>query len=118
VADTKQEVTNQVAAVVATAVSKPEVRADISAVPAIVAALTPLIDAIVHSTNTEPFYRSRVFWGSLISLLAVVLGAFGIVFPAELQGTVLTIVMAALPLVGGILALYGRFKAKKPLGSS
>lgn len=116
-ADTKTQLTSQVAAAVATTVAKPEVKADLSAVPAIVNALGPIIDQIVHSTNSEPFYQSRVFWGAILGLLATILGIFGVSFPSELQGTVLTIIMAALPLVGGILALYGRFKARKPLGS-
>lgn len=116
-ADTKEQVTSQVAAAVAATVAKPEVNADLSAVPAIVKALGPVIDAVMHSTNNEPFYQSRVFWGSIIALVAAVLGAFGVAFPSDLQGQVLTAVMAALALVGPLVALYGRFKAKKPIGS-
>ncbi|MGZ2484253.1 hypothetical protein ACVITL_002776 [Rhizobium pisi] len=115
--DTKEQVTSQVAAAVAATVAKPEVNAEMSAVPAIVNALAPIIDQIVHSTNSEPFYQSRVFWGSIIALVAAVLGAFGIAFPSDLQGQVLTAVMAGLALVGPLVALYGRFKAKKPIGS-
>lgn len=116
-ADVKTQLTTQVTAAVANTVAQPEVKADISAVPAIVNALGPIIDQIVHSTNSEPFYQSRVFWGAILGLLATVLGVFGVAFPSELQGTVLTIIMSALPLVGGLFALYGRFMSRKPIGS-
>lgn len=115
--DTKEQVKTQVAAAVAATVARPDVKADLSAVPAIVNALGPVIDAVMHSTNTEPFYQSRVFWGSVIALVAAVLGAFGIAFPSDMQGQVLTGVMAGFALVGPLVALYGRFKAKKPIGS-
>lgn len=115
--DAKEQVKSQVTAAVAATVAKPEVKADLSAVPAIVNALGPVIDAIMHSTNTEPFYKSRVFWGSVIALVAAALGAFGIAFPSDMQGQILTAVMAGLSLIGPIIALYGRFKAKKPIGS-
>lgn len=115
--DAKAQITSQMTTAVAATVADPAVKADLSAVPAIINALGPVIDQIVHSTNQEPFYQSRVFWGSILSLFAVVLGIFGIAFPADLQGTVLTAIMAALPLAGALFALYGRFKATKPLGS-
>lgn len=72
---------------------------------------------IANLTNNEPWYQSRVTWGALIAGVAGVLGAFGVAFPEEMQSQVLNAVVAAAPLVGAALALYGRWKARKPIGS-
>ncbi len=115
--DATTKLTSKVEAAVTTAVEKPSTPAHIDAVPVIMTELQPILQTILNSTNAEPWYQSRVFWGSIVALLATVLGIFGIAFPSELQGTVLTIIMGSLPLVGGLYALYGRFKTNKPLGS-
>lgn len=107
---------NKIESAVTVAVSDPTVPAKAEAIPAIVAAISQLVPEIVNATNKEPFYQSRVFWGSALSVLAGVLALFGVAFPAEMQTQVIGIIMAALPLLGGLYALYGRFKAKKPIG--
>lgn len=95
----------------------PKVAVDYSAVPAIVnAVLDNIIPIIRHSTSTEPWWRSRVFWSAIMGVLAGVLGIFGVAFPAEMQASYLNIIMALVPLVAAGLALWGRY-AKKPLGT-
>ncbi len=79
--------------------------------------LTEVVPIVAHATNNEPWWQSRVTWGAILSIVATILGIFGLTFPAELQGQVLTAIMAAIPLVGGIVTLIGRWVAKKPLGT-
>lgn len=71
-----------------------------------------LIPAIEHQTNNEPWYQSRVTLGSLASIIAGALGLFGYAVGVE---DILTILAAATPILGGLFALYGRWKATKPL---
>jgi hypothetical protein len=102
-----------VSAAVAAAVAKPEVPADAKAVPAIVEAVTPLVE---HSNNAEPWYQSRVTIGAMVSIAIPVLGALGVsadVLDADQLTAILT---AAGALAGGALTLYGRWKAKQPIG--
>lgn len=71
---------------------------------------------VQHLTNNEPWYKSRVTLGAMMAALSGILGLLGHSFPAEVQGQIIDFVIAALPLVGGLFALYGRWVAKKPLG--
>jgi hypothetical protein len=102
-----------VSAAVASVVQRPDVAAQMSAVTPIVAAVTPLVD---HAANAEPWYRSRVTIGAIVSIAIPVLGALGVsadVLDADQLTAMLT---AAGALVGGALTLYGRWKAKRPIG--
>lgn len=86
-----------------------------SAVPAIVEALAPLIMALVNARATGPWYSSKAVWAAFISLLVPILGVFGLAFPAEMQTQALIVIMAAIPLVTAVIGLVGHFRAKKPL---
>lgn len=72
---------------------------------------------VAHATNNEPWWQSRVTLGALMAAVAGVLGIFGYAFPEETQGKVMDLVIALGPIIGAGLALYGRWAAKKPLGS-
>jgi hypothetical protein len=115
--DPKAQITAQAYGLVTSAVTPASVPATVDAVPTIVKALTPLIDQLVNSTNSEPFYQSRVFWGSTVAAVGVGLNYFHVDFPAAIQGQVTDAIMALIPIAGSLYALYGRFKAKKPIGS-
>lgn len=82
-------------------------------VEAVEAKVAPIV---AHVTNAEPWYQSRVTLGAILSAAAGLLGIFGYAFPAEVQGKVIDLVIALVPVFGGALALYGRWVAKKPLG--
>jgi muramidase (phage lysozyme) len=71
----------------------------------------PVID---HLTNNEPWYQSRVTLGALASIIAGVAAIAGYAWDA---GAVLQFLIAIGPVVGGFLALYGRWAAKKPIGA-
>lgn len=117
-ADTKADLTTQMTVAVASTVANPAVEANVSAIPAIINALGPIIDQIVHSTNSEPFYQSRVFWGSVVAIGSIGLSYFKVDFPAIVQGQVTDAIMTAIPIAGSLYALYGRFRATKPLGAA
>ena len=80
------------------------------------AVLATTAPVVAHITNTEPWYQSRVTLGAVLAAAAGVLGAFGYAFPEDVQGKIVDLIVALGPVIGGALALYGRWVAKKPLG--
>jgi uncharacterized membrane protein len=110
---TTAKLAGKMEAAVTTAVAKPNVEASLTAIPAIMNELIPVIEAIVNSTNAEPWYLSKTVWAGVLSLLATLLALVGIAFPAELQGTVLTVILAVMAAVPSALAFYARYKQKK-----
>lgn len=78
--------------------------------------LTEVAPIVAHATNNEPWYASRVTWGALLAAVSGVLGILGYSFPAEMQGKIIDLIIALLPIIGGLTALYGRWVAKKPIG--
>jgi hypothetical protein len=116
-ADLQTDIKSQMAAAVAATVANPNVQAEESAIPALINALGPVIDAIVHSTNNEPFYQSRVFWGSTVAIVSTLLAPFHVDLPLAMQGEITNDIVLAIPIGASLYALYGRFRAKKPLGS-
>lgn len=113
----QEKLETKIAAAVINAVGDP-------AVPAQPAAAAPIIDAvtakiapeIISATNNEPWYQSRVTLGAILAASAGLLGVFGYAFPAEVQGKVIDLVIALGPVIGGAIALYGRWAARKPIG--
>lgn len=73
-------------------------------------AVAPVIE---HLTNSEPWYRSRVTIGALTSIAAGVCQLLGWAVDME---TLAVFVSTALAIAGGLLAWYGRWKARKPIG--
>lgn len=95
----------------------PKVKMDQSAVrPVVDEIMGKILPTILHATNNEPWYRSRVFWSSMLSIVATLVGVFGISFPAEVQTQVLVAIMAAIPAVSAAIALWSRYVSTKPLG--
>ena len=64
-------------------------------------------------SQTKPWYRSKTIWGSLIAILAALLGVWDVrVSPAD-QARLVELVVEAAGALGGLLALVGRFRASR-----
>lgn len=82
---------------------------------AIVQKAAPVVE---HLANREPWYQSRVTWGAIITAIGSIAAIFGYSYTAEAQLATLNVVMfVAPPLVGAALTLWGRYVARKPLGT-
>jgi hypothetical protein len=85
--------------------------------------LTPAImrqavePVLQHLANDEPWYRSRVTWGAIISTAIPILSAVGIAVDWIDPDEAAALGVAIGTVIGGALTLYGRWKAKRPLGS-
>lgn len=71
---------------------------------------------IANQTNQEPWYQSRVTWGALVSVALPILGALGVATDVIEPDELIALGMAAGSVVGGIITLYGRWVARKPIG--
>lgn len=74
---------------------------------------------VINGTNSEPWYQSRVAWGSIVAIAAPLVGL--IIrqdIDAGTQSQLVTILTAAGGAVGGAYALYARLagKGKAPIG--
>ena len=65
--------------------------------------------------ESKKWYQSKSVMGSVVTLIAMVLGIFGFGMGAEDQATLVNIVVGAGGFVGSILAIYGRVKASKKI---
>jgi hypothetical protein len=106
-----------VATAISSTVARPEVEANAQAVPALVEAVTREVTPIVeNATNSEPWYRSRVTWGAIASIVLPLLGAFGVRSDIIDADQFVALGLALGTAAGGLLTLYGRWKAKRPIG--
>ncbi|UHS60628.1 hypothetical protein HRR99_03380 [Agrobacterium vaccinii] len=113
----KENIISAIAQGVITGVNSPSTRATASDARTIIDAVERSTAPVVaHITNTEPWYQSRVTLGAILAAAAGLLGVFGYAFPEDVQGKVVDLIVALAPVIGGILALHGRWVAKKPLG--
>lgn len=113
----QQKLETKIAAAVINVVGDPTVPAQPAAAAPIIDAVTAKIaPEIIAATNNEPWYQSRVTLGAILAAAAGVVGIFGYAFPAEVQGKVIDLIIALGPVIGGGIALYGRWAARKPIG--
>lgn len=70
---------------------------------------------IEHLTNNEPWYQSRVTWGAVFA----VMGGIATIGTAIANGETSMDVYwtAGMSVMGGFATLWGRWAARKPLGS-
>lgn len=75
---------------------------------------------IAHLTDSEPWYQSRVTWGVIIAAVSTIAKPFIGELPIDAAQTadVVNALATAGQGIGFALTLYGRWKAKKPLGSN
>lgn len=70
---------------------------------------------LVNATNNEPWYQSRVTLGSGFVVLTSV-GTIGGMLSGAVEFDVAVLAANLATILGAAFALYGRWKAKKPLG--
>lgn len=75
--------------------------------------IAPIVE---HLANNEPWYRSRVTIGALVSMILPALGLIGVTSDVIDAEQLTTVLLALGTVLGGVLTLYGRWKAKRPLG--
>ncbi|MDO1582443.1 hypothetical protein [Rhizobium oryzicola] len=108
------KVITALAQAVSATVARDDVPAQSDAVQPIVDAVAPLV---AHTANAEPWYQSRVTIGAIVSVAIPLLGALGVSADVLNADQLTAILVAAGSLIGGLITLYGRWKAKTPLGS-
>lgn len=115
---TKSVVTSAVVAAVKEAASSPanDLQAkDVGAVAKAVSEnITPLVE---HATNTEPWYQSRVTWGAIGAIMLPIAGALGVSADVISADEFVALGIAAGTVASGLLTLYGRYVARRPIGS-
>jgi len=80
------------------------------------AAAEAVAPVLVNKTNSEPWYQSRVTWGALVSIGTGVAALFGFTIAPQDADLILAVGAAGGTVIGGVLTLWGRWAAKKPIG--
>lgn len=75
-----------------------------------------VLPGLQHATNTEPWYQSRVTWGALGAIVLPLLGFVGVTSDILSLNDFIVGGMALGSAVSGLVTLYGRWKARKPIG--
>lgn len=89
---------------------------DVTSVAAKVA--TQVVPVVLNATNNEPWYQSRVTWGVILAAFFTILKPFTGTLPISEEQTadIVNALATAGQVVGFGLTLYGRWKAKRPIG--
>jgi hypothetical protein len=65
--------------------------------------------------DQKQWWMSKTVWGVVVMLISSALSSTGIPLTPELQGTIVELIMQAITVGGGALAVYGRVTAKTAL---
>lgn len=65
----------------------------------------------------KAWFESKTIWGGLVTLLSVVLSVLGYQLTSEDQEMLVAVITAVMGSIGGLLAIWGRVKASKPIKS-
>lgn len=84
--------------------------------PATEALVKEIAPTVIHATNNEPWYQSRVTWGALGAIVLPLLGYAGITSDVLSLNDFIVGGMTLASVVSGAFTLYGRWKARKPIG--
>jgi len=66
-------------------------------------------------TDQKKWWMSKTVWGVIVMLISSALSTTGVPLTPELQGTIGELIMQAITVGGGALAVYGRVTAKTTL---
>ena len=67
-------------------------------------------------TGTKSWYESKTVWGALVAILAAVIGFWDIDVPQADQDRAVEMIVQAIGAFGGLIALIGRFAARRAIG--
>nr|WP_298100717.1 hypothetical protein [uncultured Shinella sp.] len=65
--------------------------------------------------ETKPWYMSRTVWGALIAITASLANAAGVEIKAGDEGELADLLVSAAGTIGGLIAIYGRISARRPV---
>lgn len=65
----------------------------------------------------KKWFESKTIWGGLVTLLSVILSVLGYQLTTEDQELLVAVLTGVMGSVGGLLAIWGRLKASKPIKS-
>jgi uncharacterized membrane protein HdeD (DUF308 family) len=68
-----------------------------------------------NSMEGKAWYMSKSIVGGYVATICGVVQLFGVVLTPDDQATITAAVVGVATAVGGILAVYGRYKATKPI---
>jgi len=80
-------------------------------------AIKEVVAQATNATNSEPWYQSRVTWGAIVTVGTSVAGVLGAAISPEDAQAIVTICVTVGSAVGGLITLYGRWVARKPIGA-
>lgn len=63
--------------------------------------------------ETKVWYMSLTLWGAIVTVLAAIGGLFGIDIDADTQKQIIEYIVLGASALGGLIAAYGRIRAKK-----
>ncbi|MCR6498897.1 hypothetical protein MUO32_07640 [Shinella sp. CPCC 101442] len=63
----------------------------------------------------KPWYKSRTVWGALIAIAASLANAAGVEVTTGDEGELTDLLVAAAGTIGGVIAIYGRISARRPV---
>lgn len=112
------EITNAVVSALNLAADSPSnslQRKDVGKVAKIV--IEQVAPSVLHANNQEPWYQSRVTWGAIIAVGASIAGIAGYSVGLEDQAAIVNGAVAITSGIGGLIVWYGRWRARKPIGS-
>lgn len=65
--------------------------------------------------DEKKWYASKGIWGGVITLLSVILTVLGYQLTPEDQELIVASITAVMGGIGGLLAIWGRVRASKPI---
>ena len=63
--------------------------------------------------ETKVWWQSLTLWGAIVTVLAALAGLFGIDIDADTQKQIIEYIILGASAIGGLIAAYGRIRAKK-----
>jgi len=90
--------------------------ADAASIAAKVATEVMKSPELINAMNDEPWYQSRVTWGGIIVIAVPVMAQLGIATDWVDADQLTSILTALGTAFGAALSLYGRWRAKRPIG--